>query len=248
MRRKNKWTYGRLYILTLTLIFSMPFHGISQAEGSTAEFDHSYKHISKNRISMLKDLAVFLKLEVHTLHERLQKESLAEIAAQQGIERAVLKDKVVELLQSRAASKPSPLGVPMDFSAAADKLIDQKGGWHHGGNHRRGRLMKIEELAKLLKVTPEKLKESLHSGKSLASIAEENGVSVQTVIDQQVQAVTEQLDRQLAEGKLSKGQYEERKAKIRGFVTDFVYGRNFKQNESHFKHHSTSIKQTKQPN
>lgn len=112
----------------------------------------------------------------------------------------------------------------MDYSALADKLLDSKGGWHkHHHNRRHGRLISDrDELAKLLKTTPEELKQSLQSGKSLAEIAKEQNVPVQSVIDQQVQALTKRLDQKLSEGKITKEQYAERKSRIEPFIKDIV--------------------------
>lgn len=93
-------------------------------------------------------------------------------------------------------------------------------------HQRHGRLISdSEELAKLLKTTPEELKQSLQSGKSLAQIAKERDVPVQSVIDQQVQAITKRLDQKLSEGKMTKEEYEERKSKIAPFVSDVVNGK-----------------------
>ena len=239
MRMKNFWM-NRLLSLTLTLIFSMAFCGLSGTDPAHAESSAVKQRVSMHKGGMLKELALYLNLEPKALHDKLKKESLSEIAKQQGIDRKELKSKVMELLKERAASRPAPLGATMDFSAVADKLMDAKGGWHHAGKRHHGNLMNIEELAKLLKMTPDQLKQSLRSGKSLAKLAEENGVRVQSVIDLQVKAVTDRLDRRLAEGDLTKEQYEMRKAKVKDFVTDFVNGRNMKPKEDHYRHRSIS--------
>ncbi|WP_422657114.1 hypothetical protein ACK8P5_15220 [Paenibacillus sp. EC2-1] len=239
MRNKHIWT-KRLLSFALTLIFSLTLQGISNAEMSKEGVLQGSEHISKHGSSMLKELATFLNLESKVMYDKLQKESLADIAKQQGVERAALKTKVIELMKERAASRPTPLGANMDFSAVADKLIDKKGGWHHGNKRRHGRLANADELSKILKVTPEQLKQSLHSGKSLADIASENGVSVQTVIDQQVKAVTDHLDQRFAEGKLTKESYEERKAKVKDFVTSFVHTRNIELKKNPSKQRSVS--------
>ena len=241
MNMKNLWM-NRLLSLALTLIFTMAFLELSGTVPTHAESSEVQQQVSKHEGGMLKELALYLKLEPKTLHDKLKNESLSEIAKQQGIDRNALKAKVMELLEERAASRPAPLGATMDYAAVADKLMDAKGGWHHGGKRHHTRLMNIEELAKLLKMTPDQLKQSLRSGKSLAKLAEENGVRVQSVIDLQVKAVTDRLDRRLAEGELTKEQYEIRKAKVKQFVTDFVNGRNMKPSEDHHKHRSISRK------
>ncbi|MFC7679409.1 hypothetical protein [Paenibacillus sp. GCM10028914] len=206
----------------------MSCYGVSHADEANKDNGTIREKHSHHGSGMLKELATYLKLDPKTMNDKLQTESLADIAKEQGIDRTELKAKVIEMMKARVADKPAPLGKTMDFSAAADKLIDNKGGWHHSPKRRHGRLVHADELAAILKVTPDQLKEYLHSGKTLANIANENGVSVKSVIDQQVKAITDHLDHRLAEGKLSQEQYAERKAKVKEFVTDFVYGRNSK--------------------
>lgn len=234
---KNIWI-KRLLCLTLTMVFALTTPSISNAEEGKAATATANEQTSHHGGGMLSELAEYLKLEPKTVYDKLQTQSLVDIAKEQGINRTALKAKVMEMLKTRAASKPAPLGATMDFSAAADKLIDTKGGWNHRTKRHHGRLVQVDELAKMLKTTPEKLKESLHSGKTIAGIAEENGVSVQSVIDQQVKAATDQLDRRLAEGTITKEEYEVRKSKVREFVTDFVHGRNIKSKKGYSKHRS----------
>ena len=188
-----------------------------------------------HRKQWMVDLARFLKMKPETLHEKLKEQSLAEIASQQGIKREALKEKLVALMKEHTASHPSPLGKDMDYAAAAERIMDAKGGWHQG-KRKFGRLADARELAALLKITPEQLHEELAAGKTLAQIAEKNKVSVQLVIDQQVKAVHKRLDRHLAEGKLTREQYEKRKALTTTFVTDFVYGRNIHRSKPSANH------------
>ncbi|WP_339294275.1 hypothetical protein MKY82_20750 [Paenibacillus sp. FSL W7-1279] len=176
---------------------------------------------------MFKAISEFLKLEPKVLRDKLKTSTLAEIAKEQGVSREAVKAKIVELLKDKISSHPKQLGKSIDYSAAADRLLDAKGGWQKQRMHQRhGRLISdSDELAKLLKTTPEALKQSLQSGKSLAQIAKEQDVPVQSVIDQQVQALTKRLDQKLTEGKLTKEEYEERKSRIAPFVSDVVNGK-----------------------
>ncbi len=228
----------------LTLALTMKAQGISNVNANPANPKsptiNSINVPFKQDERILAELSLFLKLEPEILQDKLKKQSLAEIANEQGILRTELKSRVIALLKERTASHPKPLSSTFDFSEAADKLIDVKGGWNHYIKQHPRRLVHAEELAKLLKMTPDQLKKSLQSGKSLAKIAEENRVSVQSVIDQQVRAVMSRFDRLLAEGKLTKEQYEKRKANVNQFITEFVNGRFMKPKENHFKHRSIS--------
>lgn len=170
-------------------------------------------------------LADYVKLEPQVLRERLKTSTLAEIAKEQGISREDIKAKVVELMQEGAAAHPSNPGKSLNYSAAADRLLDSKGGWHNRA-FRYGKLIAdSNELAQLLKLTPEQLRQKLQAGKSLAEIAKEQGVPVQDVIDFQVKSITQRLDQKLKDGNITKEKYDERISKLNQFVSDFVHGK-----------------------
>lgn len=187
---------------------------------------HGSSALKAKRRGMLMELAAYLNMEPAKLHEELKTRSLVQIAKEQGITRNALKAKVVELLNQRSAAKPAPLGGSQDLSAAADTLIDQKGGGY-AVKRRYAKPADLAGLAALLNLTPEKLKQELHEGKSLAELAQQQGVSVNKIIDHQVRAVTDLLDRHLKEGKLTKDQYERKKARLRPFITELVHGKLF---------------------
>lgn len=228
-------------VLGLTLVCSLSIGGfVSMAStyagqaatkpetGLLTDDHHSHgsSALKAKRRGLFKELAEYLNMEPAALHEELKTRSLTQIAGQQGITRNVLKAKVVELLNQRAADKPTPLGGSQDLSAAADKLIDRKGGWP-AVKRRHAKPADLAGLAALLNMTPEKLRQELHTGKSLADLAQQQGVSVDKIIDHQVRAVTMILDRHLKEGKLTKEQYERRKLRLRPFITELVHGKSF---------------------
>ncbi|GIP03962.1 MULTISPECIES: hypothetical protein [Paenibacillus] len=224
----------RLVLLAIALVMGLAYLPVSvSAEPIGQQSESPAVPSSKDERGqhkpghMFKAISEFLKLEPQVLRDKLKTSTLAEIAKEQGVSRDAMKAKIMELLKEKIASHPKQLGKSIDYSAAADKLLDAKGGWHKQRMHQRhGRLISdSDELAKLLKTTPDQLKASLQSGKSLAQIAKEQGVPVQSVIDQQVQALTKRLDRKLSEGKVTKEEYEERKSKIAPFVSDVVNGK-----------------------
>lgn len=225
----------RMVFLTIAVVMGLAYLPVSVSADEPAGQQTESPAVPSSRDKngqhkpghMFKALSEFLKLEPQVLRDKLKTSSLAEIAKDQGISREAIKAKVIELLKEKIASHPKLLGKSVDYAAAADKLLDAKGGWQKQRMHQRhGRLISdSEELAKLLKTTPEELKQSLQSGKSLAQIAKERDVPVQSVIDQQVQAITKRLDQKLSEGKMTKEEYEERKSKIAPFVSDVVNGK-----------------------
>lgn len=98
--------------------------------------------------------------------------------------------------------------------------------WSGKAGHKPGARLAFqsEELATLLGLTSDELSEAVKSGKTLAAIAQEQGVDVQSVVDLIVKAQTEQLDKQLAAGKLTQDQYDARKAELSDFATKLVNG------------------------
>ncbi|MUG67511.1 hypothetical protein GNP94_16100 [Paenibacillus campinasensis] len=183
-------------------------------------------------------LADYVKLEPQVLKEKLKTSSLAEIAKQQGIPREQIKEKVMDIMKDRAASHPSTSGKTVDYSAAADRLLDSKGGWHARAYHYGKAMADSNELARLLKMTPEQLRQQLQAGKSLAEIAKAQGVPVQDVIDFQVKSITQRLDQKLKDGKITKEKYDERIAKLNQFVTEFVHGKLMYPKQPPAGHHS----------
>ncbi|MDF2960464.1 MAG: hypothetical protein K0S39_2199 [Paenibacillus sp.] len=65
---------------------------------------------------------------------------------------------------------------------------------------------------------------SLLDGKSLANIADENHKGVQDIINLQIAELTEQLDRQLANGSIHPSVYQAQKEELADIVRKSVYG------------------------
>ncbi|AJY76503.1 hypothetical protein [Paenibacillus beijingensis] len=86
--------------------------------------------------------------------------------------------------------------------------------------------MKLDEaaIAKLLGVTEAELETARHAGKSLATIAGEKGVAVQKVIDLVTKQLTTELDKRLADGKITQSQYDTAKAGLSARATELVNG------------------------
>ncbi|WP_168120200.1 SHOCT domain-containing protein [Paenibacillus sp. HB172176] len=87
--------------------------------------------------------------------------------------------------------------------------------WNDGIGKRRGRhdgspMLRSEDgvLLDTLGITGEELKAALKEGKTIADIAAEKGIDVQTVIDAGVAAVKAKLDEKLASGAITQEQYD----------------------------------------
>jgi len=81
-----------------------------------------------------------------------------------------------------------------------------------------------EEISDLLGLTAVELKDQLKSGKTLAAIAETNGVEVQAIINLQVKKMTAMLDKQLTDGKITQEQYDIRKTQFTEHAAKMVNG------------------------
>ena len=81
-------------------------------------------------------------------------------------------------------------------------------------------------IAALLGLTADELETAEHAGKSLAAIAGEQNVKVQSVVDLVTKQLTAALDKQLAAGTITQTQYDIKQAKLAAKATEVV-NRNF---------------------
>ena len=77
-------------------------------------------------------------------------------------------------------------------------------------------------IATLLGITAAELKAAERDGKSLATIAGEQNVTVQSVIDLITKQLTAALDKHLAAGAITQTQYDTQKAKLATKATELV--------------------------
>ncbi|MBD3917294.1 hypothetical protein H8B09_00890 [Paenibacillus sp. PR3] len=136
-------------------------------------------------------IADYLKLSLADLREKQQTQSLAEIAASLNINRDTLKAQLVAWIEAAlpagsSTSTSSNQDKPaIDASTIADKMLDSKGAAFKGGDFRGkggGRAgfgfgIAADELASLIGITADQLKEEQEAGKTAAEIAEANGVT-----------------------------------------------------------------------
>ncbi|MDQ0194377.1 SHOCT domain-containing protein [Paenibacillus wynnii] len=121
-------------------------------------------------------------------------------------------------------------GVFIVGNVSAAEVV-QKTYKHFGGKGALFHKVASSEIATLLGLTVDELKTAQQSGKSLAAIAAEKGVAVQKVIDLQVKAITEALDKRLADGKITQAEYDKQKAEVLTQATNAVnavFDGNFK--------------------
>jgi hypothetical protein len=80
----------------------------------------------------------------------------------------------------------------------------------------------IDLSAKTIGVTPKALVTELRSGKSVAQVAGEHGVSAQTVVNALVGAADGKVDQAVTSGKLTSAEAAKIKAALPGYITKAV--------------------------
>ena len=108
-------------------------------------------------------------------------------------------------------------------AVSADLASSLPGRGHGGpGGHHRHPGFDGEVLAGLLGIDVETLRSELRSGDTIAEIAAEQGVDVQTVIDSLVAEANEHLDLSVENGRLTQDEADAKLAEVTERITDFV--------------------------
>lgn len=104
--------------------------------------------------------------------------------------------------------------------------LPSRGGRHGGGRN-------LAAAAEVLGITADELRTALEGGRSIADVAAERGVEKQAVVDALVAAATERIDAELADGRLTQAQADERKAELVERVTAQVERAGLPERGSH---------------
>ncbi|MGO4539402.1 hypothetical protein [Paenibacillus sp. 2TAB19] len=186
-------------------------------------------------------LLAYLAIDEAALKTQLKTSTLSEIAVAQGKTREELKAKLIEWLEAERASAPAASAdtdklkdgqaekTKPTAAEQAEKLLDSKGGGQGLGKH-DGRGGKgfggggLEAVAAALGLGADELKEALDGGKTIAALAAEKGIAVQTVIDAHITEVKAKLAEKLAAGELTQEQYDEKLATLAEHAEKLVNG------------------------
>lgn len=106
-----------------------------------------------------------------------------------------------------------------DGSTSTTEAPDEGGRMHRGGLR-----FGLEAAAKALGMSADDLRSELEDGKTIADVAGEKGVAVQTVVDAMVADATERIDQRVADGDLDADRAAELKEDLAAHVTDLVNG------------------------
>jgi LysM repeat protein len=158
--------------------------------------------------------------------------TLAAIAAEKGVNvqvviDALVSDRKTKLTEELAAGEITQEQYDTKFAEAVDRstqlvngLLPQRGEGGKGGGFGRN----LDEIAEALSLTADELKVELDAGKTIAAIAAEKGVAVQTLIDLQIKDRKTKLAEELAAGTITQEQYDTKLAEAVEHATKHVNG------------------------
>jgi hypothetical protein len=198
--------------------------------------NHSYNMVGRVNDALL----AFLKLEKSAYQEKIASgKTLAEIATEQGISRDDLKAELTKEVTADLDQEKA------DFATNLDKTIDAvkpagRGGdglgpnsghgggpGGPGGKNLGGARIDLTTIATALGyTTADELKAALSSSKSIADLATEKGVALQTLIDLEVVQIVKNLDQLLADGKITQTEYDQQKADSITTATNHINDKN----------------------
>lgn len=210
---------------------------VADTQQQSASTDTSAKGAMKKRGGAQKlDHAAIASLLGMTEEElrtaQREGKTLATLAGEQGIAVQSVIDLLVEQLTANLDAKLADGSLTQDqyatekaeVSAKAAELVNRVPGGKGGFGGRGGTHLDKEGIASLLGVTADELKTGLRAGKSLATLADENGVSQQSVVDLVTNGLAAELDKRLADGKITQTEYDSRKAGLADQALEIVNG------------------------
>ncbi|QDS36411.1 hypothetical protein [Brevibacillus brevis] len=178
------------------------------------------------------ELLSLLKLDAAKFQEQLKADkSLAAIAEAQGVSvddlvALLVKQQETKLKEAVAAGKLTQEQADKMNENASERVKKMVQNTHHGRGPGKGMGFKKnnEELLSLLKLDADKLKEGQKAGKSLATIAKEQGVEVDDVIELLVGQQEAKLKEAVKAGKLTQEQADKRSEELTAMVQKMVDG------------------------
>ncbi|MGO0062744.1 hypothetical protein ACTID9_22435 [Brevibacillus fluminis] len=175
------------------------------------------------------ELLALLKLDANQLHEQLKAgKSLAEIAQAQGVSTDALTSllakqrdqKLAEAVKNGKLTIEQADRIKANSAQRIKQFIESK---HDGRMHGKGfGLRNNAELLALLKLDADQLKEQLKAGKSLAEVAQAQGVTKDDVVKLLIAQRTKTLDEAVASGELTQEKANQIKSELADRINRFV--------------------------
>ncbi|CAM3095697.1 hypothetical protein PALU110988_00970 [Paenibacillus lupini] len=211
-----------------------------QADGSTKQADGMHGRGGFGGKFISDSVLTLLNLDRETLNKKLAAGStLAEIATEQGVASDDLKAVLTSAFEERQTNDKS------QFSANLDNLINNEQ-LSEGREGRRGRGFghTLDAAATALNMTEDELKTELQAGKTIADLAEEKGISEDTVTAALETAINAEIDQAVTDGKLTANEAATKKEETAAQAQSIVNGEfNLKGDGSH---HGGGMKQKAQ--
>ncbi|MGN7470933.1 hypothetical protein [Brevibacillus sp. SAFN-007a] len=181
------------------------------------------------------ELLSLLKLDAAKLQEELKAgKTLAAVAEAQGVSvddvvALLVKQQEAKLKEAVEAGKLTQEQADKLNENAAERVKERVQNTHPGKGPGKGfgfgfGFDKNEELLSLLKLDAAKLQEELKAGKTLAAVAEAQGVSVDDVVALLVKEQEAKLKEAVEAGKLTQEQADQRSEKLASMVQKIVEG------------------------
>lgn len=177
-------------------------------------------------------LLALLKIDAQTLKTEMKAgKTLVTIAKEHGVSEKSLKSFMVKDMTQRIdegvkagrLSEEQAKNMKKDLDKRVSDMINGKGPMH-GSMHGPG-FFHDEKLLALLKTDAETLKTELKSGKTLVAIAQEKGVSEQTLQSFMIERMTSRIDEGVKSGRLTDDQAQKMKANLDKRVSDMINGK-----------------------
>ena len=185
--------------------------------------------------------------------------SLADVAEGQGVSADELTDALVAAATEHideavaegrldaAEAEERKAGLEDRIAEMIDRVPSENdgrhGGWGRGGPLHGG----VEVLEEVLGLSSDEIQAGLDDGKTLADLAEEQGVAVDDVADALVAQATERIDEAVADGKIDEDRAEQAKERLEEMIDraveaePFDLGRGIGRAEGrrfHHRHHA----------
>jgi len=159
--------------------------------------------------------------------------SIAAVAEEKGVDVATITDAYVEQMSEHLAQAVEDGKMTQDqvdsmlenararFQDMLDQTWDMHPTWDKGGLRRFGH-ESLDVAAEALGMTTDDLLAELQDGKSIAAVAEEKGVGLDTIIDAYVAQESERLARAVEDGKITQDQADSMLEKSRERIQEMM--------------------------
>jgi lambda repressor-like predicted transcriptional regulator len=149
-------------------------------------------------------------------------QSIAQVAEAEGVEVQAVIDALVAHGTERLEAAIANLPDRMSELVERERLPDRGRG--PGGMHGGGRGPGLEAAAEAIGISEDELRAALADGTSLAEVAADHGVDVETLVDALVAQASTRLDDAVADGRLTESEAAERSAELEERITAHVNG------------------------